>query len=94
MQTKLLIVIYYNVSSCQLYLSPCTRNTWSLINLFFFKFPGTSPGTYIGLDLQSRLYLGGMDPDGRLPDDVDVQSGFHGCIAEVSNKERNTVEWF
>lgn len=44
---------------------------------------GTSPGTYIGLDLRSRLYLGGMDPDGRLPDDVDVQSGFHGCIAEL-----------
>nr|XP_022341960.1 basement membrane-specific heparan sulfate proteoglycan core protein-like isoform X4 [Crassostrea virginica] len=44
---------------------------------------GTSPGTYIGLDLRTRLYLGGVDPDKNIPDDVDVRTGFHGCIAEL-----------
>ncbi|XP_062598285.1 basement membrane-specific heparan sulfate proteoglycan core protein-like, partial [Saccostrea cucullata] len=42
-----------------------------------------SPGTYIGLDLRTRLYLGGVDPDKKVPDDVEVQNGFYGCIAEV-----------
>ncbi|XP_061163155.1 basement membrane-specific heparan sulfate proteoglycan core protein-like [Saccostrea echinata] len=43
----------------------------------------TSPGTHIGLDLRTRLYLGGVDPDKKVPDGVEVQNGFYGCIAEL-----------
>lgn len=51
---------------------------------------GTSPGTYIGLDLRTKLYLGGMDPDKKVPDDVEVKEGFYGCIAEVCIKYQYT----
>lgn len=94
MQTKLLwyIIMYLPFMSIISFTSYKKHMVFS--KLFPSQFPGTSPGTYIGLDLRTRLYLGGVDPDGRLPDNVDVQSGFYGCVAEVSNKGRNTVEWF
>ncbi|XP_056009495.1 basement membrane-specific heparan sulfate proteoglycan core protein-like isoform X3 [Ostrea edulis] len=51
---------------------------------------GTSPGTYIGLDLRTKLYLGGMDPDKKVPDDVEVKEGFYGCIAELKINMQST----
>lgn len=45
---------------------------------------GVSPGSTIGLDLKTPLYVGGVDPRMRLPTDLGVIRGFYGCVAEVS----------
>lgn len=45
---------------------------------------GVSPGSTIGLDLKTPLYVGGVDPRMRLPTDLGVVRGFYGCVAEVS----------
>ncbi|KAK3104457.1 hypothetical protein FSP39_002426 [Pinctada imbricata] len=44
---------------------------------------GTSPGTTVGLDLKTPLYLGGLDPAKRFPSSLSVRQGFTGCIAVV-----------
>ena len=44
----------------------------------------TSPGTTIGLDLRTMLYIGGIDPDIKLPQSLGINNGMKGCVAEVS----------
>jgi len=46
---------------------------------------GTGPGQTVGLNLKTRLYIGGVDwTDIRVSPSVHVHVGFVGCIAEVS----------
>ena len=45
---------------------------------------GQSPGSAIGLNLQTPLYVGGVDQSSvRLSPDVGVERGFAGCISQV-----------
>ncbi len=50
----------------------------------FIFLPGVADGTTIGLNLQTPLYLGGVDPDVRVVSHLGMSRGFHGCISEVS----------
>lgn len=46
-------------------------------------FVAVSPGTTIGLDLRTMLYIGGTDPDHSLPQNLGISNGLVGCVAEV-----------
>ncbi|XP_076086554.1 basement membrane-specific heparan sulfate proteoglycan core protein-like isoform X4 [Mytilus galloprovincialis] len=43
-----------------------------------------SPGTTIGLDLRTMLYIGGTDSDNKLPQNLGITDGLVGCVAEVT----------
>ncbi|XP_021372607.1 basement membrane-specific heparan sulfate proteoglycan core protein-like isoform X2 [Mizuhopecten yessoensis] len=49
-----------------------------------FRRAATSPGNTVGLDLRTKLYLGGVEPSVIIPSGVQVSSGFQGCIAELT----------
>uniref|UniRef100_A0A8C7BY28 Basement membrane-specific heparan sulfate proteoglycan core protein n=1 Tax=Neovison vison TaxID=452646 RepID=A0A8C7BY28_NEOVI len=44
----------------------------------------SSPGKSQGLNLHTRLYLGGVEPSVRLPPATNVSTHFRGCVGEVS----------
>ena len=48
----------------------------------------TSPGTTIGLDLRTMLYIGGIDPDIKLPQSLGINNGLIGCVAELTINSR------
>ena len=48
--------------------------------------PGVSDGSTIGLNLKGSLYLGGVDPNVRVARGVGIDTGFVGCVSEVSHK--------
>lgn len=45
----------------------------------------SSPGKSQGLNLHTRLYLGGVEPSVRLPPATNVSTHFRGCVGEVSS---------
>jgi len=46
---------------------------------------GQSSGSALGLNLQTPLYVGGVDQSSvRMSPDVGVERGFTGCISQVT----------
>jgi len=50
---------------------------------YFPLIAATSPGNTVGLDLRTKLYLGGVEPEVSIPRSVQVTQGFSGCITQV-----------
>ena len=46
--------------------------------------PGTTPGSFIGLQVSNNLFVGGIPEIQRKPSAVSIWSGYSGCIADVS----------